>query len=573
GITSSGSSFLTGPSGNVRISPTGGIVMFGCYLYGPGITNTGTTATGRNDGVIFWGPVGALQILAQRGSPAPSGGSVYDTAFNSISLQNTGINRQGIALFKADLVGGDVVAGVNDDAWVIGGPGAHQWMCRESDLLLGGAVAVGSLGFQAQMDENGFVLHDETLSQTLGTTPASATDDSILLLYNPGGTQTVIAREGDPVPGVSGGLHGTIAITSRAFSRRNKYLVYATTMTGPGVSTADDSVLVAGTPGNLTLVAREGDPAPTGVAGDAFSGFYTTGYTINDEGTVCFLAILTGPSVTNLNNVALFYRDATGTQMLARGGDTAADMPAGYIIGTASNSGMASGTPHLNDLGQVLFAASVWDGVNNTSGVTNQYAYDPIHGLHASHIGGEAWTAFGGATVTNHGTSQFNSGDGSPAFFNNNGDYCSRTFFTGGSGVNIALLRNHLGSLHGSTASLPATGGTQTLDIDATAANAGKLYVLAGCISGSRPGFTLFGKHIPLNNDFWLTLSIQNANGPVYPNSWGILNGSGQASTAFAFPAGFAGLIGATFHHAVGVLDTSTGSLDLVSEPVSVRLY
>ncbi|MCA8952225.1 MAG: hypothetical protein KDE27_22130 [Planctomycetes bacterium] len=578
GTSSTGTSFFTGPSGNVRLSPTGGFVMFGCYLSGTGIVNTGTTLAGRNDSVIYWGfpsgQPGTLQILAQRGSPAPSGGSVYDTGFNSISFQNTGLNRQGTALFKGDLVGGDVVTGQNDDAWLIGTPGNVQWMCREGDALLGGAVVVGSIGFQAQMDENGFVLHDETLSTTLGTSPATTADDKVLLLYV-GGTQVIVAREGDPMPGIAGATYGSFNLGSQCFSRTSQQMIFQTTM-GGAVTTADDGCYVAGTLGNLAVVIREGDPAPTGVAGETFGTTYTSSATINENGVFCVLAGIEGPSVTSLDNVGLFYGTAGNITMIARGGMAAPDMPSGFIIGTANNSGIAQGTssPQLNELGQVLFGVNVWDGVNASSGVVNQYAYDPVHGLRASLIGDEAWT-FSGTTqnVTNHGYVQFNSGDGAALSFNSNGDYCSRVFFANG-GPNVALVRNHLGSFHGSTASVPATGGIQAFELDATAANAGGLYVIGATLSGTRPGFSFGGATIPINQDVWFNLAFLAANGAVYPNLWGILDGTGRTtSAAFAFPTGFPGFGGSMFHHAFMVLNPTTLAVDFVSEPVSLHLY
>lgn len=570
----SGAISSNGVPSNILISPTGGFLLMGLALNGPGIQATGTVATGKNDTAVYWGPRNALQILIQRGGFAPTGGSQYDTSFSNFSLQSMGLNAQGVALAKVHLAGGDAVTGVSDDAWLIGVPGNVNWMCRESDPLFGGIVTVGAIGFTALIDEQGRVFHDETLSTTGGTTPATAADDKVLLLYVPGTGQVQVMREGDPAPGTPGCLYGSPTLSTHDFSRSTGMMAFQCGLTGGNVTGAnDDGALFAGTIGNIQLVAREGDPAPTGNAGETYGqAIFTSNHAIVDNGTVVFQASIAGASVTPANDMAIFYGTPGNIQAIIREGDAVPGMP-GMFVGNTGNSGIGNGTAILmNERGQVVVNVNIYDGVSG--GTATNLCYDPEFGVQVLSINGETLTVNGNPEVTSNQNlgAVNNSGDGTCLGLNNAGDLCLRAFFSSGP-IAKSLIRTHLGSLQGDTASIPATGGAQNFSIDAGTANAGKLYFVAGCLTGFRPGFDILGAHIPLNNDVWFTLSALAANSATYPNSWGLLDANGHATSGFVFPSGFSGFLGATFHHACAVIDPSPLAIPHVSAPVSVRLY
>ena len=184
-------------------------------------------------------------------------------------------------------------------------------------------------------------------------------------------------------------------------------------------------------------------------------------------------------------------------------------------------------------------------------------------------MGDPITTVLGQQTVASFGGVQFPSGDGCPLSLNNNGDYYLRTGFNAG----CAVLRGHLGALVGMPSSLSATtGGTHTMYLDAGAANAGSLYLVAGTTSGTRPGFMLGGHNVPLNLDWWLNLSCTAANTTVYGNTMGLLDAQGRATATFNFPVGYPYFAGTGFHHAFGVINGS-GIVTLVSEPAALLMY
>ena len=112
-----------------------------------------------------------------------------------------------------------------------------------------------------------------------------------------------------------------------------------------------------------------------------------------------------------------------------------------------------------------------------------------------------------------------------------------------------------------------ASGGTQTLLLDAGAEHASQAYLTLGSLSGTAPGVALDGHVLPLNPDVYLTLTLIHPAGPPLSGGVGLLGPGGEGTVAFVLPPGtspsFAGL---TAHHAYLVLGAA--SIELASNPV-----
>ena len=94
-------------------------------------------------------------------------------------------------------------------------------------------------------------------------------------------------------------------------------------------------------------------------------------------------------------------------------------------------------------------------------------------------------------------------------------------------------------------------GGTQTLSIDFGPSHAGEFYWVFGSISGLSPQTPLLTQVIPLTFDNYFTFTIQNANTGFLVDTFGTLDGDGQASAAFSLPPGLdPSLVGRLGHHA-----------------------
>jgi len=550
---------------NVRLSPFGGLLMFGAGLAGPGVVRD---VVGRNDSCIYMGTPGALQILVRRGDPAP-GGTTIDTDFADPSNQSTALNSSGTAVFRVRLSGGNVTGPNDDDAWMIGAPGALQFLAREGELLTGGLVGFGSLGFRCLMNELGLAVHDERLSTTLGATPATPADDEVLCVYFPGGVNLIAQREGDPVQGLAG-VRFAGGATLGASLAANGDFCFHSRLAGPSVTTANDTaVFISNFGGAHSMRAREGDPIPA-LPGHSLGVINTSSLSGNSRG-VAFVGFLkAGPSVNTDNDACVLFATAAGIEKIAREGDPAPGFPPGHVIGSTGGSGIVGGAsnPLINELGQILFACTVVDRAtaNNYAAF---YAYEPGRGLRLLVAGGDTYaTGVGPQPVSLVGASWEESGDGAPLALNNHGDFVVRVFLGGPQ----AIVRGHLGALHASPSAVPITGGSQSMNLDAGIANAGMTYFIAGTTAGTRPGLHLTPQvFLPLNVDPWLSVSF-GARDPVYPANIGVLDSQGRASTAMNIPPGYPQFAGTNFHHAFGVV-TPSGIVRLISEPASLLLY
>jgi len=116
-----------------------------------------------------------------------------------------------------------------------------------------------------------------------------------------------------------------------------------------------------------------------------------------------------------------------------------------------------------------------------------------------------------------------------------------------------------------------STGGAQTLCVNTGPVNAGKFYAVIGSAGGTFPGFPIAGVNIPLNFDFYLLFTLQQANNYPLVNNVGVLDGEGRATMQLnLLPGAPPEMAGTTLHHAVVVLD---GTLPIdVSAPVAVDL-
>lgn len=116
-----------------------------------------------------------------------------------------------------------------------------------------------------------------------------------------------------------------------------------------------------------------------------------------------------------------------------------------------------------------------------------------------------------------------------------------------------------------------ATGGTQTLTLDAGPVFAHKPYWIFGSITGTSPGISLNGIDIPLNVDVYTQLAMENVTAnPPYKGFRSALDANGTATAQFILPANALGA-GFSLYHSYIVFDAS-GRFYGASNPVTVRL-
>ena len=118
-----------------------------------------------------------------------------------------------------------------------------------------------------------------------------------------------------------------------------------------------------------------------------------------------------------------------------------------------------------------------------------------------------------------------------------------------------------------------AQGGSQSLQLDADAAQAGSLYLLMGSASGSSPGLQVDAALLPLNLDSYTLFTIQNPGTPPLSGSVGFLDGSGRALAGFGLPVASApGLAGLQLHHAYLLLPLTGAPVSFASNAAALEL-
>ncbi|MHC4263218.1 MAG: FG-GAP repeat domain-containing protein, partial [Planctomycetota bacterium] len=96
-----------------------------------------------------------------------------------------------------------------------------------------------------------------------------------------------------------------------------------------------------------------------------------------------------------------------------------------------------------------------------------------------------------------------------------------------------------------------ATGGQQDLSLNASADLGLKLYFILGSASGTSPGISLNGVHLPLQVfDPYFLYSVSEPNAPPFVNTLGVLDPLGVATATIDVPVGQPGWVGITLHHA-----------------------
>lgn len=147
---------------------------------------------------------------------------------------------------------------------------------------------------------------------------------------------TVVAKSGDPAPFAGPGVtwSGFRVGQSATYISPAGEIVAAGVLAGVGVTPDNENVLVVGRPGQLRIVAREGDALPDLPAGVVID--QTPFGLISPGGRVLIAVALRGPGVSAANDVAVLLAPATGSaepaRLVLREGEQAPELPAGVNI-------------------------------------------------------------------------------------------------------------------------------------------------------------------------------------------------------------------------------------------------
>lgn len=289
---------------------------------------------------------GSLQPVARTGTEAPgTGGHSFDTMNNPV------MNGSGHTVFRGELSGVGVHSGNDEGIWS-NRSGSLQLVAREGSVAPGGGT-VGHVG-QPTINNNGEIAFR---SSSLG------------IWSEGGGPLHLVAGTGSTAPGT--GDKRFSAFNGPMLLNGAGKVAFTASLTGSGVTSANNSGVWSELGGYLSLVAREGSDAP-GIPGSVLDDFTNSAFAVNRNGLLVFRT-----GVVGSYDRAIWWADPSGTvQLLFRVGDLMEVLPGDLrtisSIGFPSvNTGGEDGEPRvLNDTNELALWASFTDSSHGIFVVT-----------------------------------------------------------------------------------------------------------------------------------------------------------------------------------------------------------
>ena len=296
----------------------------------------------------------AVRVVASSGQAAPNTAGKFLHLYHATDGPAAPvINNSGRVAFSATLEVGAGVTSLDDTGMWSDGSGALTLVGRE-----GFAAPTGPAGALYRrlaypvLNETGAVAFGGAMREGVA---GVTVDDNGAIWSSGGGATAIVAREGSQAVGTAAGVEFATLIDPTM--NNSGQSAFRATLSGAGVTAANDEGVWSQKLGLLGLIARAGNAAPGTPAGVNFDRF-TAGYpSINDAGNVSFRGILAGAGVTTANDSGLWVERGGAVALVAREGNQAAGLEAGTNYGSFSE-------PVLNSAGQTAFVASLVGGLN-----------------------------------------------------------------------------------------------------------------------------------------------------------------------------------------------------------------
>jgi len=303
-----------------------GNVLLVASMSGPGIDDS-------NDLAMWFGQPGALAMVARDGDPAPDmpPGVIYA----SVSYFEV-VSETGWIAFTAIVSGPGITEDVNDTVVFCGPPGDFQLVLQAGDPVpgIGPEVTISatdSLG--ATISDNG------TLDVGAGVIGPGLPWGTRAHWMGPRDAPQLAFWEGMPVPGCEDCADGVILASVDLISHNDAgQMAFRGRMSGPGIYASNDTGRWIGFAGGLELMHREGQPAPEfgeGVTLDSASGIL---YAFNRHGDKANRIRLQGPGITGANDWVIVAGAAEPLEVVAREGDLTPEAESGSYLEYVGNA-------------------------------------------------------------------------------------------------------------------------------------------------------------------------------------------------------------------------------------------
>jgi hypothetical protein len=300
---------------NVYQGGGNGSFSFHAEVYNP---NTGFPPSPRG---LFAGPPENFRLIAQDAAVAPGlGGAQFDLL--NLFVQSHGAG--GAVGFKSGLQGPGVNS-TNNRAIFLGSSGTTVSLARTGSSAPG--TPAGSNFFDLelpQVSQNNRAVFRAVVD---GPNITQGVDSVGIWSGNTAGNTSAVVRAGIAAPAYPSLQLSDVAVPVQG----NTKFAYRGTLAGAGINTDTDNVIYQGTPGNWSVVAREGEVPPGFAAGSSVFNIGTTEYDLkmSHGDKVWFTGAVNGPGINSFNNQGLWMGTPGSVQLVYREGDQAAGMPAG----------------------------------------------------------------------------------------------------------------------------------------------------------------------------------------------------------------------------------------------------
>ncbi|MFT3687023.1 MAG: GC-type dockerin domain-anchored protein [Phycisphaerales bacterium] len=393
----------------------------------------GAGVTSANNAAIWYGDPAALAAVAVKGSPAAGFGSLTYAGFDSTRLS---LSSDGYLVISGTL-GGLGVTTANDKAlWIVSPAAVVTAVAREGDPAPGmpaGALFANFLDAQDNVVEASATTGGNTFAFATVTGGGTTASNDNGIWYGQPGALTLLVREGDPAPTLASPIILS-TLTIPGVNSSGNY-TFVSGLSGTGTSSTNNLAVYRATPaGVFTIIARKGSPAPGYPTSNLNAVTAANRPRINNSNQVLVQGTLTGGGATSNDDSFLALINADGTSLaVAREGQQYPDLPAGVVMnGTFGLCTLASN-------GTVVFSA-VLRGTGVVAGNNDTlWSWSPANGLRLIAREGESMLVSSTETRTPASTDGFDlfggtgNGDGFQSSVSNAGDAAIRSFFTDGS--------------------------------------------------------------------------------------------------------------------------------------------
>jgi hypothetical protein len=170
-------------------------------------------------------------------------------------------------------------------------------------------------------------------------------------VYRPVVPIVQVAHVGEPVSGVAEATYSYVA-PPQIDAAGN--VLFAAVMEGPGITYDNNSILLYGPPGALTIVAREGEQAP-GLPEGVYYASVNFFEGVSETGWITLTAILGGTGIElDVNDLAVFCGPPGDLQLVLQAGDPIPEIGPDAVVSAQTMGGCLSDNGTLFVGGQVV---------------------------------------------------------------------------------------------------------------------------------------------------------------------------------------------------------------------------